>query len=225
MTSKLRRLLWPGVDGARHAGGAAGARTWQVERLHWKRHPGADRALRGGAGDPAAGWIPQPFTKVGDRPVRDDLAALWAPRCATRWPGAARHAAHRPVAARGGATDPGRPRLGAEQARAAARADGRRCDVRAMSARARKPGLFSPKDDAPARQFYHARHSGIGAALGLPRCRAVRPGGDGAGTDGGLARSGATPAAAAEQASVVCDHLVRAGGGLLLIFGLWTERC
>lgn len=79
MTSKLHRLLWPGVMAAIMLVVLLGLGTWQVQRLHWKRDVLAQIARAEAAPAVPLPTEPDPYAKVevvGH--LRNDLAATYA---------------------------------------------------------------------------------------------------------------------------------------------------
>jgi surfeit locus 1 family protein len=78
VTTKLRRLLWPGVTVVALLAVLLALGTWQVKRLQWKRAILAQIARAEAASPIPLPADPQPFAKVqvtGE--LRDDLAASY----------------------------------------------------------------------------------------------------------------------------------------------------
>ncbi|HME20995.1 MAG TPA: SURF1 family protein [Acetobacteraceae bacterium] len=169
MSSRLRRLLWPGVMATVMLAVLLGLGTWQVARLHWKQGVLAQVA-RAEAGPamplPAE---PEPYTKVQvTGHLRDDLSASYGAEVRDTPAGTQLGAYLIEPLERddGDAILVNRGWVPDKRPRPIARPEG---DVmlEGYVRPSDTPGLFSATDNPAARQFYTLDASAIGGALGL----------------------------------------------------------
>ncbi len=226
MTTKLRRLLWPGVTASAMLAVLLALGTWQVERLHWKRQLLAQIARAEAAPAIPLPADPQPFTKVqvtGE--LREDLAAFYGAQVRDTLGGTQlgtqlivplQRAQDGTVL-----VDLGWVPNKRLQPLGLAEGD---VTLQGYVRPSEKPGLFSVSDDRAARQFFTLSTSAIGAALGLhdvaPFVLVAM----------GQAPAQGYPEPAQHLPRPPNNHLSYAitwyglAAGLLLIFGLWTRE-
>lgn len=169
MTSKLHRLLWPGVMGAIMLMVLLGLGTWQVQRLHWKLAVLAQIARAEAAPAVPLPTEPDPYAKVAvTGHLRNDLAATYAAdvRDTPSGPLLGTYLIL-PLERQHG--DPILVELGwvpEERAHPLADID----DITTVQGYIHpgdKPGWFSATDNPATRQFYTLDPEAIGKALGL----------------------------------------------------------
>jgi surfeit locus 1 family protein len=170
MTSKLRRILWPGVMAAIMLALLLGLGTWQVQRLHWKLAILAQIASAEAAPPVPLPPHPDPFTKVQvTGHLRDDLAASFGAdvRDTPKGPVLGTYLIV-PLQPPNG--DPILVDLGwvpDQRTHPLAPTTGD-VTVQGYVHPGDKPGLFSAPDNPTTRQFYTLDPDAIASAIGLP---------------------------------------------------------
>jgi surfeit locus 1 family protein len=169
VTTRLRRLLWPGAMAAAMLAVLLGLGTWQVQRLHWKRTVLAQIARAEAAPAVALTAEPEPYAKVQvTGRLRDDLSASYGAEVRDTPAGTQLGTQLiEPLEREGGdAILIDRGWVPDRRSRPIARPEGD-VTLEGYVRPSDAPGLFSATDNPAARQFYTLDASAIGAALGL----------------------------------------------------------
>jgi surfeit locus 1 family protein len=226
MTTKLRRLLWPGIMATAMLAVLLALGTWQVERLQWKRQLLAQIARAEAAPAVSLPADPPPFAKVqvtGE--LREDLAAFYGAQVRDTLAGTQlgtqlivplqREQDGTILVDLGWVPNKRLQPLGLAEGDVT---------LQGYIRPSEKPGLFSVSDDRASRQFFTLNTSAIGAALGLHDVAPFV-----------LVAMGEPPAQgypdpAQHLPRPPNNHLSYAitwyglAAALLLIFGLWTRE-
>jgi surfeit locus 1 family protein len=226
MTTKLRRLLWPGIMAAAMLAVLLALGTWQVERLQWKRQLLAQIARAEAAPAVPLPADPPPFAKVqvtGE--LREDLAAFYGVQVRDTLAGSQlgtqlivplqREQDGTILVDLGWVPNKRLQPLGLAEGDVT---------LQGYIRPSEKPGLFSVSDNRASRQFFTLNTSAIGAALGLHDVAPFV-----------LVAMGEPPAQgypdpAQHLPRPPNNHLSYAitwyglAAALLLIFGLWTRE-
>ena len=171
MSSRLHRLLWPGVMATVMLAVLLGLGTWQVMRLQWKLGLLAQIARAEAAPAVPLPAAPDPFTKVqATGHLRDDLSASYGAEVRDTPAGTElgtqlivpleAHDGDVILIDRGWVPD--------KRPHPIARAAGD-VTVEGYVRPSDKQGMFSATDNPAAREFYTLDASAIGSALGLHR--------------------------------------------------------
>jgi surfeit locus 1 family protein len=226
MTTKLRRLLWPGITAAAMLAVLLALGTWQVERLQWKRQLLAQIARAEAAPAVPLPADPPPFAKVqvtGE--LREDLAAFYGVQVRDTLAGSQlgtqlivplqREQDRTILVDLGWVPNKRLQPLGLAEGDVT---------LQGYIRPSEKPGLFSVSDNRASRQFFTLNTSAIGPALGLHDVAPFV-----------LVAMGEPPAQgypdpAQHLPRPPNNHLSYAitwyglAAALLLIFGLWTRE-
>jgi surfeit locus 1 family protein len=171
VTSRLRRLLWPGIMTLAMLAVLLGLGTWQVQRLYWKLDILARIARAEAAPAIPLPVEPSPFAKVQVSGIfRDDLAASYGAdvRDTPAGPVLGTQLIEPLQRTDGEAVLVDRGWVPDKPAAAMAPSHGE-ATVQGYIHPADKPGWFSAPDSPATRQFYTLDPSAIGQALGLQR--------------------------------------------------------
>ena len=171
MSSRLRRLLWPGVMAVTMLAVLLGLGTWQVQRLHWKQGVLAQiaRAEVGPANPLPAKPEPEPYTKVQvTGHLRDDLSVSYGAEVRDTAAGTQLGAYLIEPLERddGDAILVDRGWVPNKRPAPIAQPEGD-VTLEGYVRPSDTPGLFSATDNPAIRQFYTLDATAIGAALGL----------------------------------------------------------